>query len=56
MKVTLLTNNREDFKGLLLELSAEERTKFPKLPRVFAVNSKSEWIDFSEVHGYTGSY
>ena len=48
MKVTLLTNNREDFKGLLLELSAEERTKFPKLPRVFAVNSKSEWIDFSE--------
>lgn len=47
MKATLLTNNRENFKGLLLELSGEERSKFPKLPRVFAVNSNSEWIDFS---------
>ena len=47
MKVTLLENKRENFKGLLLELSPEERTKFPKLPRVFAVNSKSQWIDFS---------
>ena len=34
MKATLLTNNRENFKGLLLELSGEERSKFPKLPRV----------------------
>ncbi len=47
LKTTLLTNNRENFKGLLLELSPEERSKFPKLPRLFAVNSKSEWIDFS---------
>ena len=48
MKVTLLKNKREKVKGLWLELSPEERAKFPKLPRVFAVNSKSEWIDFSD--------
>ncbi|MGA7161996.1 MAG: hypothetical protein WBZ48_13425 [Bacteroidota bacterium] len=47
MKSTLLTNNRESFKGLRLELSPEERSKFPALPRVFAVNSKGEWINFS---------
>lgn len=48
MKVMLLENRRENFKGLRLELSPEERVKFPKLPRVFAVNSNGEWIDFSE--------
>jgi hypothetical protein len=46
MKATLLENKRENFRGLELKLSGEEREKFPNLPRVFSVGVNG-WNDSS---------
>lgn len=52
MRVELLENKRENFKGLRLELDPDDKPV--DLPRIFAVNSEGLWYDNSEYEDTPG--